>query len=341
MPHFHDYLPDVATLDAAAAIVYAGMLPTAQHSWPLLNAALGTEAWVKHENHTATGAFKLRGNLVYMARLRQRLPDVRRVLATTRGNHGQAVAYAARLHGLHATIVAPYGNSPEKNAAMRGFGAELIEHGSEYADTQAYAAMLEQRDGLHRIASLHPDLVAGVASYWLELLRAQPALEVLLVPIGQGSGIAAAIAAKRALNHPARIIGVVSQHAAAYQLSFRARRAMEAPVSTQLADGVACRATQPDSLALVLEFVDDVLAVSDAEVASAMRLLFRATHNVAEGAGALAVAAAMQQRDSSLIKGRLIGLPLTGGNVDTSVFADVLHGGDGPGAPQPSPGVQP
>ena len=332
MPNFHDYLPDVAALDAAAAIVYDGMLPTPQHSWPLLNAALGTEAWVKHENHTAIGAFKLRGNLVYLARLRERLPEVRRVLATTRGNHGQAVAFAARKHSMHATIVVPHGNSVEKNAAMRAFGAELIEHGHEYADTQAHAAMLEARDSLHRIPALHPDLVAGVASYWLELLRAQPSLEVLLVPIGQGSGIAAAIAAKRALNHSARIIGVVSQHAPAYQLSFRARRAIESPVLTQLADGVACRAPHPDSLALVLEFVDDVLAVSDAEVASAMRLLYRCTHNVAEGAGALALAAAMQQRDSSLIKGRCIGLPLTGGNVDTSVFAGVLMGGDGPGA---------
>ncbi len=326
MSTFSEYLPSLAELDAAAAVVYRGMLPTPHHSWPLLDEALGTQAWVKHENHTAIGAFKLRGNLLYLQRLRQRAPEVRGVLAVSRGNHGQGVAYAARSHGLQATVVVPYGNSVEKNAAIRALGATLIEHGSEFHESQRHGAMLEQRDQLHRIPSLHPDLVAGVASYWLELLRARPELDTLLVPIGQGSGICAAIAARRALGHKARIVGVVSQHAPAYLLSFRARRALDAPVTTLLADGVACRAPHPDSLALVLEFVDDVVSVTDHEIAAAMRLLFRSTHNVAEGAGAAALAAAMQLRDSALIKGRQIGLPLTGGNVDTAMFARVLQG---------------
>lgn len=321
-----DYLPSLAELDAAAAMVYRAMLPTPQHAWPLLDEALGTQAWVKHENHTAIGAFKARGNLVYMERLRQRAPDVTHVLAVSRGNHGQSVAYAARRHGLHATVVVPHGNSVEKNALMRGLGATVAEHGLEYHESQRHAALLEERDQLHRVPAMHPDIVAGVASYWLELLRAQPDLETLLVPIGQGSGICAAIAAKRALGHKGRIIGVVSQHAPAYRLSFQARRAVEAPVTTVLADGLACRAVHPDSLGPVLEFADDVLCVSDEEIAAAMRLLYRTTHNVAEGAGAAALAAAMQIRDSSLIKGRKVGLPLTGGNVDTAMFAAVLRG---------------
>lgn len=320
------YLPSRAELEAAAAIVYSDMPPTPQLSWPLLNQALATEVWVKHENHTPTGAFKVRGGLVYTQKLMARAPDVKGLMLATRGNHGQSLAYAARRHGLDVTIVVPHGNSKEKNAAMRALGAQLIEFGDDFQASREHAYMLAERDGLHMVPSFHEDLVAGVATGWYELLSARPELELLLVPIGQGSGICAAIAARHALGLNTRIIGVVSAHAPAYQLSFRARGSIAAPVSTVLADGMACRVPDADSLATILEFADDVITVTDAEVARAMRLYYSATHNLAEGAGAAALAAALQLKDDVRFKGRKIGLPLTGANVDADVFSRVLTG---------------
>ena len=320
------YLPSIADLDAAAAIVYQAMPPTPQYSWPLLNDALGAQAWIKHENHTPLGAFKARGGLVYMDALMRREPHLRGVLAATRGNHGQSVAFAAQRHGIKATIVVPRGNSVEKNAATRGLGAHLIEHGADFHECREFAYKLAATEELHMVPSWHPDLVAGVASGWLELFRAQPGLDLVIVPVGQGTGICAAIAARQALGHKTKIIGVVSSHAPAYQLSFQQRRSVAAPVSTVIADGLACRQPDPGSLDAIMEFADDIVAVTDDEVARAMRLYFRATHNLAEGAGAAALAAAMQLKDTARIKGRTIGLPLTGGNVDAELFRHILQG---------------
>jgi threonine dehydratase len=319
-------LPNLAELDAAANIVYRAVPPTPQYSWPLINAALGTEAWVKHENHLPVSAFKLRGGLVYVERLLAREPELRGLITATRGNHGQSVAFSAAKHGLSATIVVPHGNSVEKNAAMVSLGARLIEYGADFQDSREHAQMLSTRERLHMVPSFHVDLVAGVASAWLEMLRAQPELDLLIAPIGMGSNICAAVAARNALGHKARIIGVVSQHAPAYQLSFRAGHSVAAPVSTVLADGLGCRTPDADALGLILEGVDDVIAVSDDEVAQAMRLYYRACHNLAEGAGAAALAGAMQLKAAGLLKGRKLGLALTGGNVDTELFRHVLGG---------------
>lgn len=315
-------LPDHAEIEQAAQAVYAAMPATPQYSWPLLNAALGTEAWVKHENHTPTGAFKIRGGLVYLRGLAQRQPRVAGVISATRGNHGQSVGFAARRYGIAATIVVPQGNSKEKNAAMQALGVSLIEHGKEFQESREHAVMLAERDALHMIPSFHRDLVSGVATYWMELLQAQPDLDVLFVPIGQGSGVCAAIAARRALNLRTRIIGVVSAHALAYKLSFDSRSKIESPVTTVIADGMACRVPDDASLAVILDQVDEVLTVSDDEVAEAMKLYFTATHNVAEGAGAAALAAAMQIRQR--LRGQRIGLTLSGGNVDHDMFAQIL-----------------
>lgn len=319
-------LPTRQDLDHAAQLVYAAMPPTPQYSWPLLNEALGAEAWIKHENHTPAGAFKVRGGLVYMDRLVRREPALRGAIAATRGNHGQSVAFGARRHGVPVTIVVPQGNSVEKNAAMRSFGATLVEHGSDFQESREYACMLADRERLHMVPSCHPDLVAGVATYWMELFTAQPGLDLVLAPIGQGSGICAAVAARNALGLSTRIVGVVSAHALAYQHSFRERRAVESPVATVLADGMACRVPDQSSLAVILAEVDEVIAVSDDEVGAAMRLLYTCTHNVAEGAGAAALAGALQLRDAGQLRGKRIGLPLTGGNVDAAVFGRVLHG---------------
>jgi threonine dehydratase len=317
-------LPSLAEIEDAATIVYGAMPPTPQFSWPLLNQAIGTEAWVKHENHTPIGAFKVRGGLVHLQRLAARKPRVPGLVLATRGNHGQSIAYAARRHGLAVTIVVPHGNSVEKNLAMQALGATLIEHGTDVQMAREHAEALAERIGLHMVHSFLPDLVAGVATGWLELLRACPQLDTLFVPLGIGSGFAGAVAARQALGSKARIIGVVSEAAPAYLHSWQARRPVEAPVGPTIADGVACRVPEPAVVALLLEHADDVIAVSDAEIRQAMRLYYRCTHNLAEGAGAAALAAACKLRHDRRVQGRVIGLPLSGGNVDAPVFQDVL-----------------
>ncbi len=315
-------------IDDALRIVRAAMPPTPQLRWPLLDQRLGAQAWVKHENHTAAGAFKLRGGLVYLDALRRREPGCTGVIGATRGNHGQSIGFAARRHGLAATIVVPRGNSVEKNAAMRALGVELIEHGDDFQAAREHAGRLAAERGLHLVPSHHDDLVRGVATYWLEFFEAlapHAAPDAVFVPIGQGSGICACVAARAHTGVRTKIIGVVSAHATSYLDSHRCGRAVEAPVTTQLADGLACRVPDPQALAVMLREVDEVIAVTDAEVAQAMRALFADTHNVAEGARAAALAGALQQR--ARWAGRTLGLALTGGNVDSAVFAQVLGGG--------------
>jgi threonine dehydratase len=320
-------LPTLADLDAAARTVYAAMPPTPQYAWPLLARRLGTETWVKHENHTPTGAFKVRGGLVYVEGLKIAEPSCPGIVSATRGNHGQSLAFAARRHGLAATIVVPRGNSREKNAAMRAFGAELVEHGDDFQDASEFAARLAAERGLHRVPSFHHDLVRGVATGWLELFRAVPALDVVFVPIGLGSGACGAAAARAAVGARARLVGVVSAHARAYALSLAARRPIEAPVTTRLADGMACRVADERALAILYDAVDEVVEVDDADVARAMKAFYVDTHNVAEGAGAASLAAAMVlARDRpGAIAGKRLGLTLCGGNVDHDVFAQVLR----------------
>jgi threonine dehydratase len=310
-------------IESARRIVYASMAPTPQYAWPLLGEQLGAEIWVKHENHAPLGAFKVRGGLVYLQALIEREPHCRGVISATRGNHGQSVAFAARRHGLPATIVVPHGNSLEKNAAMRALGAELIEHGDDFQAAREHAAELARERVLHYLPSFHRDLVRGVSTGWVEFFNAvQP--DVVFVPIGLGSGLAACASARAHAGAASRIVGVVSAHATAYLDSFRAGRALEAPVTTRLADGMACRVADAEPLKLIRREADDVIAVDDDAVAEAMRLLFSTTHNVAEGAGAASLAAAMQQRERWA--GRRVGVTLSGGNVDRALFARVLAG---------------
>lgn len=316
-------LPHRDALCQAREIVRAQLPPTPTIRWPLLERRLGATVCVKHENHTELGAFKLRGGAVYVHRLLQREPAVRGLISATRGNHGQSIARAGARAGLAVTIVVPHGNSTEKNAAMRALGATLVEHGEDFQQSREHAAELGASRGLHMVPSYHADLVCGVASYWLEFFeQVQP--DVVLVPIGMGSGIVACAAARAMVGARSRIVGVVSAHATAYKDSFDAGRVVEAPTHTRLADGMACRVPDADALAIIRREVDDIVAVSDDEVAEAMRVYFSDTHNVAEGAGAAPLAAALQRRGA--LAGRSIGLPLTGGNVDREVFARVLAG---------------
>lgn len=320
-------LPDPTAIEDAARLVHAAMPPTPQYVWPLLAEALGAEAWLKHENHTPVGAFKVRGGITYFDHVRRAAPHCEGVIGATRGNHGQSMAFAARRAGLRCVIVVPHGNSREKNAAMRALGAELIEFGHDFQAAREEAERRADAQRLHLVPSFHPDLVCGVATYWAELFDAAPALDVVYVPIGQGSGIAACAAARNAYAPRTRIVGVVSAHAPCYARSFAAGRVVEAPAETQLADGLACRVPDARSLEIIVRNVERIVEVTDEEVSAAMRLLFVCTHNAAEGAGAASTAAAVKER--ATLAGRRVGLTLCGGNVDSDLFARVLGGAGG------------
>ncbi|HYM72540.1 MAG TPA: threonine dehydratase, partial [Stellaceae bacterium] len=285
-------LPNLSTLDAAAEIVHRVVPPTPQYCWPLLSRRIGAELWVKHENHTAIGAFKLRGGVVYLEDLRRSQPGIAGVISATTGNHGQSIAYGATRLGLKATIVVPHGNSPEKNRAMAAFGATLVEHGHDFQAAYDYAIATAERDNLHLVRSYHPLLVHGVASYGLELFRAVPDLDIVYVPIGLGSGICGVIAARAALGLKTEIVGVVAANAATYALSFAAGK----PVATNSADtfagGLAVRVPDAAALDIICRGAARIVTVSDAEMRRAMRVIFTDTHTVAEGAGAAAFAAA-------------------------------------------------
>lgn len=317
-------LPTLKEIEAAARVVYREFQATPQYRWGLSSQRLGTDCWIKHENHSPVGAFKLRGGLTYFEALKQRGELPAEVIAATRGNHGQSIGWAARRHGVACIIVVPIGNSLEKNAAMRALGVTLIEHGEDFQASREFAIALAGERGAHMVPSYHPDLVSGVATYWWEFMLAVPQLDVVYVPIGLGSGACAAIAAKLALKRSLRIVGVVSAHATTYADSLRAGHVVEAPVSTQLADGMACRVADPAALAVLLPHIDHIVQVTDDEVAQAMRDLFADTHNVAEGAGAASFAAAMQERRQ--LAGQMVGTTLCGGNVDSATMARVLAG---------------
>ncbi len=313
-------------IESAQRTVGAAMPPTPQYAWPLLAQRLGCTVWAKHENHTPAGAFKIRGGLTYFETLAREQPGVRHAISATRGNHGQSVGFAARRHGLAATIVVPHGNSLEKNAAMRALGVQLVEHGDDFQAAAEHAALLAERGGMHRVPSFHRELVRGVSTAYVEFFSAlkDAPPDVLFVPIGLGSGFAAAAAARAHCGVSTRLIGVVSAHATAYRDSFRAGRPVESPAGTRLADGMACRTPVPESLDVILREADDVITVTDDEVAEAMRILFSDTHNVAEGAGAAALAGALQQQDRW--RGKTVGICVSGGNVDSGMFAGVLGG---------------
>ncbi|MEM6622801.1 MAG: threonine dehydratase [Pseudomonadota bacterium] len=310
-------------LHQAADLVHAHMPPTPQYAWPLLSERAGAEIWVKHENHTPCGAFKVRGGLVYLDEL-SRKDDVPGIVTATRGNHGQSIPFAAKPHGIPVKVLVPQGNSVEKNAAMRGWGAEVVTHGHDFEEARLEAVRLSEQEGWHLIPPFAEPLVRGVATYALELFTAQPDLDQVYVPIGMGSGICGLIAARDLLGLKTQIVGVVADTAPAYALSFEAGKVVTTNTCITMADGVACRAPWDEPLQLIRQGASHVVRVTDDEIAEAMRIYYTDTHNVAEGAGAVPLAAALQEREVN--RGKKIGVILCGGNVDTAVFQRVLAG---------------
>ena len=316
---------DLPWLQRVEAVVYRHLTPTAQICWPLLSRRCDCEVWVKHENHTPIGAFKVRGGLYYMETLAQEWPDVSGVITATRGNHGQSIAFAAQRYGLRATVVVPHSNNPEKNAAMQAYGAELLEHGHDFQAAYEHSQELAQQQRLHWLPSFHPWLIEGVSTYAFELLRSVPDVHTVYVPVGQGSGICGVIKARDALGLRTKIVGVVADNAAAYALSFAKR----APVSTDsadtIADGVACRVPNEAALAIIFKGAERIVSVSEQAILEAMGFYLSDTHNLAEGAGAAPLAALLQERAS--MAGKRVALVLSGGNLDRALLRRVLEGG--------------
>jgi threonine dehydratase len=315
-------MSSLTDLEAAAAVVYRAMSPTPQQRWPLLDARAGACVWVKHENQTPVGAFKIRGGLVYFDALTRRTGAIAGVVAATRGNHGQSIGFAARQYRMPAAIVVPHGNSTGKNDAMRALGVELIEEGHDFQASLEAAARIAAERGWHMVPSFDRLLVQGVASYALELFRAAPDLETVYVPIGLGSGICGTIAARDALGLRAKIVAVVAASAPAYARSLAEGRLVSHDATTRIADGMACRTPVPDALDQIRAGIDRVVEVTDDQIEAAMRAIYDDTHNVVEGAAAASVAAMLSERDR--IRGRAVGVVLTGANVDRTVFARVL-----------------
>ena len=309
---------DLGQLERAHAIVGAAVPPTPAYAWPLLAQRLGATIIVKHENHTPTSAFKVRGGLIYLDRLKRERPTTPGIISATRGNHGQSLAFAASRHGVPATIYVPHGNSVEQNRAIRGFGAELVEHGEDFQAAREEGYRRAETNGLEIVPAFHPDLVLGVATYALELLRKFGDLDVLYVPIGQGSGICGCILARDLLGLKTEIVGVQSTEAPSYALSFAAGAVVTTKTSNTRADGIATRIPDSDAVAIICNGASGVVQVTDDEIALAMRAYWTDTHNLAEGAGAAALAAAMQ--DKTKIRGKRVGLVLSGGNVDFDRF---------------------
>ena len=309
---------DLAELERAHDVVGAAMLPTPAYAWPLLAQRLGTSVVVKHENHTPIGAFKVRGGLTYLDALKREQPDVPGIISATRGNHGQSLAFAAGRAGIKATIYVPRGNSVEKNRAMQAFGATLVEHGDDFQAAREEAIRHAGRAGLHVVPAFHRNLVLGVATYALELLRAAPGLDVIYVPIGQGSGICGCILARDLLGRKTEIVGVQSTEAPSYALSFAAGRVVTTETSNTLADGMATRIPDEQAFAIIRKGASRIVQVSDEEIGEAIRAYWTDTHNLAEGAGAAALAAALSEKDS--LAGKRVGLILSGGNIDFDLF---------------------
>jgi threonine dehydratase len=309
---------DLKQLERAHEIVKAAMPPTPAHHWPLLSERLGATVVVKHENHTPTGAFKVRGGLVYLERLKRERSNVPGLISATTGNHGQSIAFAANRYGVPVTIFVPHGNSVEKNSAMRAFGAKLVEHGADFQTAREEAGRRASQDGFEMVPSFHPDLVLGVATYALELFRRASDLEILYVPIGQGSGICGCILARDLLGLSTEIVGVQSTEAPSYALSFAAGTVVRTNSSNTRADGMATRVPDADALAIIRKGASRIVQVTDDEVGAAIRAYWTDTHNLAEGAGAAPLAAALQEK--ARIRGKRVGLVLTGGNIDFDLF---------------------
>jgi threonine dehydratase len=315
---------DTTELEQWAEFVRRSIPPTPQYVYPKLSRRAGCTVWVKHENHTPTGAFKVRGGLVYLERLRQALPNTPGVITATRGNHGQSIAFAAARSGVPATIYVPRANSPDQNSAIAAFGAQVVEFGRDFDEAKHEAFRVAAAEGLHFVPSFHRNLVIGVASYALELFRAAGPLDVVYVGVGMGSGIAGLIAVRDTLGLRTEIVGVSAANAPATALSFAAGRPVATPCARTFADGLATREPQADAVSAICRGAARIVQVSEDAIAEAIRIYFDDAHQAVEGAGAASLAAMLQER--RLLANKSVAVVLSGGNIERKRFLEVLGG---------------
>ncbi len=316
--------PTYADLLAAAPVVHQYLRPTPLYEWPALSQMLGCRYYLKHENHTPTTAFKVRGGIYLVSRLSAEQKR-RGIIGCTTGNQGQSLAYACRLFGVRCVLVVPAANNPDKVAAMRALGAELIEHGRDYDEARVYCEEIRHREGLRYVHSANePDLIAGVGSYGLEIFDELPAPDVVLVPVGLGSGICGTALAASGRSPRTRVIGVQSELAPAVTLSWRQGRPVETNTPRTFAEGMATRVPADLTLEIMRRHVADMVLVGEEELREAIRLLLRVTHNLAEGAGAAATAAAFRMREG--LAGKMVVGILSGGNLDLRELGRILAG---------------
>jgi threonine dehydratase len=315
---------DMMELERAAELVHRVLPPTPQYAWPKLKRRAGCTVWVKHENHTPTGAFKVRGGLIYLDRLRSVDPEVRGVISATRGNHGQSIAFAAARAGVPATIYVPRGNSPDQNSAIQAFGAKIVEFGGDFDEARHEALRAATDERLHFVPSFHRNLVMGVATYALELLRSAGPLDAVYVGVGMGSGICGLIAVRDLLGLKTDIIGVGAAKAPATALSFAAKKPVAAPSARTFADGLATREPNADAIATICRGAARMVEVAEDDIADAMRIYFDDAHQIAEGAGAAPLAALLKERERMANKN--VAVVLSGGNIERARFHQVLAG---------------
>lgn len=311
---------------AAREVIYQTLAPSPLYEHPLLSEELGLRAFLKHENHLPTGAFKVRGGLHFMHHFAVDQTH-QGVITATRGNHGLSTAFAAKLHRVPATIVVPFGNNPEKNALMKALGARVIEYGRDFDEARVEVERLSQAESLRYIHSANePHLVNGVGTYALEIIETMQKrgerVDAIFVPIGMGSGLCGVITAFRALSPETKIYGVQAEGAPSHYLSWKAGHVVETEAANTFADGVATRCPSPLLLEIMLKGVDEIVLVSDEEIKAAIRLLWRTTHNLAEGAGAAATAATIKLRNQ--LQGQAVVNVVSGGNLDTETLQKIL-----------------
>src|SRR5882762_8442711 len=315
--------PTLADVYAARERVYRVVQPTPLMRHPLLAAETGLDIRVKHENHNPTGAFKVRGGMNLIGSLSA--SERRGVITATTGNHGQSIALACQRDGVPCTIVTPVGNNPEKNAAMRAFGAELVEFGRDFDEARERVEQLQHDRGLRYVHSANePLLIAGVATYALEIFEEQPDVDVILVPIGGGSGACGCAIVRSGLGSHAKVIGVQAERADAFTQSWRGHTRVVGEKAATFAEGMATRVTFDLPFGILKKELDDIVTLSEDELAEGVRIALRATHNLAEGAGAAPLMAAMKLRDE--LAGKKVVCVMSGGNIDRATLARILTG---------------
>jgi threonine dehydratase len=315
-------LPTYSDVLRARALLARVLPRTPTFSYPALSTELGCEFFVKHENHQPVGAFKVRGGVNLISALPEE-EKRRGVITATRGNHGLSIAYAARLFGVRAVIVVPHGNNPEKNEAIRSYGAELIEHGKDFDEAREYVEEVVAVEGLRYIHSANEALmIAGVGTYALELFEDVPDLDSVLVPVGLGSGISGTCLVRAEVSPETRVIGVQAERAPSVYLSWKEKRRVVTESADTFADGLATRVPAAMTLELIQRHVDDFVTVSEEALARAVRDLLRYTHNLAEGAGAAPLAAARSL--GAKLRGQRVAMILTGGNIDSATLQRLL-----------------